>query len=141
MAQDSKHTPQLQIPVRLLCAQWLTGRLGKKRRTHPLQMRPSGSRNESRTLVATWNIRGQKEQCPRACLGFFFRDFVIVDYFFFFYFLFNIKVQPINNVVVISGEQQRDSAIHIHVSILCKLPSHPGFQITLSRVPCALKQV
>ena len=34
-------------------------------------------------------------------------------------FLFYIRVQPINNVVTVSGEQQRDSAIHIHVSILC----------------------
>ena len=28
-------------------------------------------------------------------------------------FLFCIGVQPINNTVVVSGEQQRDSAIHI----------------------------
>ena len=28
-------------------------------------------------------------------------------------FLFCIGVQPVNNVVVVSGEQQRDSAIHI----------------------------
>ena len=70
---------------------------------------------------------------------FSFKDFVVVGYF--FNFLFCIGVQPINNVAVISGEHQRDSAIHIHISILCKLPSHPGFQIRLSRDPCALKQV
>ena len=37
-------------------------------------------------------------------------------------------VQPINNVVIVSGEQRRDSAIHIRVSLLpqtplpCRLP-------------------
>ena len=29
-----------------------------------------------------------------------------------------IEVKPINNVVIVSGGQQRDSAMHIHVSIL-----------------------
>ena len=38
--------------------------------------------------------------------------------FFFFTFLFCTGVQLINNVVIVSGEQQRGSAIHIHVSIL-----------------------
>ena len=38
-----------------------------------------------------------------------------------------------------SGEQQRDSAIHIHVSSLPKIPSHPGCQITLSRVLYAIQ--
>ena len=37
-------------------------------------------------------------------------------------FLFCFEVQPINNVVVVSGEQRRDSAIHIHVSILPQTP-------------------
>ena len=37
-------------------------------------------------------------------------------------FLFCIGVKPINNVVIVSGEQQRDSAIHIHVSILSQTP-------------------
>ena len=31
-----------------------------------------------------------------------------------------------NNVVIASGEQQRDSAIHTHASIPPELPSHPG---------------
>ena len=46
--------------------------------------------------------------------------------------------EPINNVVV-SGEQRRDSAIHIHVSILPEtlLPSC-GYT-TLSRVLCAYR--
>ena len=37
---------------------------------------------------------------------------------FFKSFLFYIGVKLINNVVIVSGEQQRDSAIHIHVSVL-----------------------
>ena len=51
-------------------------------------------------------------------------------------FLFHIGVQLINNVVILSGGQQRDSIIHTHVPILPKLPSHPGFHMTLSRVLC-----
>ena len=37
-------------------------------------------------------------------------------------FLFCIEVQLINNIVIVSGGQQRDSAIHIHVSILSQTP-------------------
>ena len=36
--------------------------------------------------------------------------------------LFYIEVQLTNNVVVVSGAQQSDSAIHIHVSILPQTP-------------------
>ena len=43
------------------------------------------------------------------------------EVFFFFYFFF-IGVQLINNVVIVSGEQGRDSAIQIHVSILPQSP-------------------
>ena len=42
--------------------------------------------------------------------------------FFFFTFLFYIGVQLINNVEIISGGQQSDSAIHIHVSVLPQTP-------------------
>ena len=42
--------------------------------------------------------------------------------FFFFNFLFYIGIQPINNIVIVSGEHQRDSAICIHVSILPLTP-------------------
>ena len=45
------------------------------------------------------------------CFVFFF--------FFRFHFFFNI---PVNNVVVVSGGQQRDSVIHIHVTILPQMP-------------------
>ena len=38
--------------------------------------------------------------------------------FFFLNFLFCIGVLLMNNAVIVSDEQQRDSAIHIHVSIL-----------------------
>ena len=41
---------------------------------------------------------------------------------FFKTFLFCIGVYLINNVVIISGEQQRKSAIHIHISILPQTP-------------------
>ena len=41
--------------------------------------------------------------------------------FFFFNFLFYIGVQLINNVVLVSGVQQSDSVIHIHVSILFQI--------------------
>ena len=40
----------------------------------------------------------------------------------FFCFLFCIGVQPVNNSVIVTGGQQRDSAIHIHVSILPQTP-------------------
>ena len=39
-------------------------------------------------------------------------------FFLIFEHLFYIGVQPINNVVIVSGGQQRDSGIHMHVSIL-----------------------
>ena len=45
------------------------------------------------------------------------------------------------NVVIVSGKQQRDSGIHIHVSISPKLPSHPGCHITWSRVPLAVQWI
>ena len=53
-------------------------------------------------------------------------------------FLFCIGVQLINNAVIISGGEQKDSAIYIHVSILSQAPPHPGCHITLRRVPCAI---
>ena len=37
-------------------------------------------------------------------------------------FLFYIGIQSINNVVIVSGAQQNNSAIHIHVSILPQTP-------------------
>ena len=43
-----------------------------------------------------------------------------------------------NNVVVIPGEQQRDSAIYTDMYPFSpKLSSHPACRIALSRVPCA----
>ena len=55
---------------------------------------------------------------------------------FFLSLLLYTGIQLINNVVL--GAQQSSSAIHIHVSIIPKLPSHPGCHTTLSRVPCAV---
>jgi len=37
--------------------------------------------------------------------------------------------------------QQRDSAIHIHVSILLRFPSHPGCRTMLSRVPLLYSRI
>ena len=37
-------------------------------------------------------------------------------------FLFCIGVQPVNNIMIVSGGQQRDSAIHTHVSISTQTP-------------------
>ena len=36
--------------------------------------------------------------------------------------LFYIGVQPMDSVVIVSGEQQRDSGMHIHVPILLQTP-------------------
>ena len=44
----------------------------------------------------------------------------------------------INNVVIVSVGQQRDSAIHMHVSVLPKPHPHPGCRMTLSRVSRAI---
>ena len=57
--------------------------------------------------------------------------------FFFFLKTFYFGVQLIKNVAIVSAEQQRDSDIHISVSILPpKLPScRPGYHIPLRRVP------
>ena len=41
-----------------------------------------------------------------------------MSFFFLLNFIFCIGVEPINNFVTVSGEQWRDSAIHMHVSIL-----------------------
>jgi len=46
----------------------------------------------------------------------------IHPHFFFWTFYFVQGVWSINNVVIVSGGQQRDSAIHIHVSILPQTP-------------------
>ena len=48
-------------------------------------------------------------------------------------FVFCIGVQLINNAVIVSGGQQRDSAIHIHVFILPQTPLP-------SRLPHNIKQ-
>ena len=41
--------------------------------------------------------------------------------FLFLNYLFYIGVEPINNAVIVLGGQQRDSAIHTHISILPRL--------------------
>ena len=41
----------------------------------------------------------------------------------------------INNAVIVSDGQQKNSATHIHVSVLPQLPSHPDSHITLAELP------
>ena len=51
-----------------------------------------------------------------------FMHFIIYYYIYVFIkFLFYIRVYLINNVVLVSGVQQTDSVIHIHVSILFQI--------------------
>ena len=50
-----------------------------------------------------------------------FKNCLLIQLLFFFN-LFCFGVQPINNVIIVSGGQQRDSAICIHVSILLQTP-------------------
>ena len=57
-------------------------------------------------------------------------------FFFFFTFYFILGYSQINNVIKVSGGQQRDSAIHTWFSP--NLPSHPGCHKALSTVPCAI---
>ena len=59
-----------------------------------------------------------------------FKPFLL---YFLLNFLFYIGVQPINNVVTVSGAQRRDSAVHIYVSILLQTS-------LLSRLPHNIKQ-
>ena len=59
-----------------------------------------------------------------------------------FYIVFNflsyIGVQPIKNVLIVSGEQQSDSVICTYMYLFFpKLPFHPSCHITFSRVSCA----
>ena len=49
---------------------------------------------------------------------------------YFLKFLFYIGMDPINNVVIVPGGQQRDSAIYIHVFILLQTP--PPMQAAIS---------
>ena len=56
---------------------------------------------------------------------------------YFLNFLFYIRLELINNVVLVSGMQQRDSAIHIHVAILFQILSPTmciSYSITLLSV-------
>ena len=54
---------------------------------------------------------------------------------FVFSFLFYTGVQPIDNVVMASGGQQRDSDIRIHVSILPQTPLPPRLPHNIKQTP------
>ena len=52
-----------------------------------------------------------------------------------------LEYSQLNILAIVSGGQQRDLAIHVHVPILAKTAvSYPGCHIILSRVPCAIQQ-
>ena len=101
--------------------------------------------------ICLWQIRVQCEVLPHTSevdlniiLFFFFILCLfinlVIQLYLFFNFLFYIEAQPIYNAVIVSGGEQRDSAIHIKYPFSSKLPSHPGCHITLSRDPCAVEQ-
>ena len=52
---------------------------------------------------------------------------VFIFYFYFLNFLFYIGVQPVNNVMIVSGGEQRDPAIRIHVCILPQTLHFEGY--------------
>ena len=60
--------------------------------------------------------------------------------FLFLYFLLCIGVLPINNIVIVSSKQQETQPDIYMYPFSPKLPSHPVFQITVNRVPCAIPQ-
>ena len=60
---------------------------------------------------------------------------------FLFNFVFRIRVELMNSVVIVSGGQQRDSVIHIHVPIHPQTPLLSRLHKTLSRVPCTVQEV
>ena len=65
---------------------------------------------------------------------------LLCNYFFSFQTLnFCIRVEPINNVVVVSGEQCRDSTYIYVYPFSPKTPSRLPHNI--SRVPCAIQKV
>ena len=51
-----------------------------------------------------------------------------------------IRVQLIYNGVLVSGIQQIDSVIHMHIFIPLQILSHLGYHKILSRVPCVVQQ-
>ena len=80
--------------------------------------------------IGAWKKLGKRE------FLFFFQWWCVL----FFNFSFCIGVYWINNVMIVSGKQWRDSAIYIHMYPFSpKLPSHLGCYVTLSRVPCAMQ--
>ena len=57
------------------------------------------------------------------------------------FFLNFTGVELIYHVVLVSGVQQSDSAVHIHIYIPYRFFSHIGYHRILSRVPCAIQWV
>ena len=61
-----------------------------------------------------------------------------VNFFFFNIFILYWSIADLQ-CCIISGVQQSDSVIHIHISILLKFFSHLGYYRPLSRIPCAIE--
>ena len=102
-----------------------------------------GGRGSARAvLTLTSGSRGKAEEGVFHILWRFQGRFLRVTFLFFFFqtlnFLFVLRYSQYNNVVTVSDEQWRDSAIHIHVSILPQTSLLSSWHITLSRVPCAM---
>ena len=94
-----------------------------------LGLNPSALVSESTLVIAillyfSFYFRRSVRCCELFCLISWgsFADYISQDFFFLFNFLFCIAVEPINNVVTVSGEQPRDWAIHLCVSILPQTP-------------------
>ena len=56
-------------------------------------------------------------------------------FYFILNFPFHIGVEPMNNIVIVSGGSAGTQP-SIAMCPFSKLPSHPGYHVTLSRVPC-----
>ena len=56
-------------------------------------------------------------------------------FYFILNFPFHIGVEPMNNIVIVSGGSAGTQP-SIPMCPFSKLPSHPGHHVTLSRVPC-----
>ena len=48
-------------------------------------------------------------------------------------------VELIYNVLLVSGIQQSESVIHMHIPTLLQILSHIGHYRVLSRVPCSIQ--
>ena len=78
--------------------------------------------NDKMLLKNSWQVFKTKKQC--IYLLYYPVILFLVGFLFFqtLNLVLCIEVYPINNVLVVLGEKQRGSAIHIHISILPQTP-------------------